>query len=152
MFLRCADLAFLERIERKEISGDNETSANRHFSKRVLKVLNREELVNIVKEKGLEWAIASMVDGSIGYYSPSNARQTIEQLVSGQRLWVCERTSACFKGDALAEIDRDFFCFIETEKRNPEKVKRIIEFCKAQMNLSTIEQWSLSSVYPTMNI
>jgi len=114
--------------------------------------LNREELVKIAKRKGKTWAIAAMVDGSIGYHSPQSAKIRIEQLIEGERVSGCERTYACYGGDSLKEIEADFTYFLHIEKSNPEKVKRLVKLMKKLTKLSTIQQWTLSAAYPTLNL
>lgn len=114
--------------------------------------MDRKELVAIVQQKGMDWAVAAMVDGSIGYHSPDGAKQMIEALLKGEQIWGCERTYACFKGDALAEIEHDFKYFMHMEKIDPETVKRLCEVMKKLHGLSTIQQWTFSAAYPTLNL
>jgi hypothetical protein len=102
-----------------------------------------------VADKGLEWVIAALVDGSIGYHTYHSAKNLIESVLANE-FTSCERTSACFNGDASAEILADIRYFEALEKRNPERVKRVVEFTRKMANLDTIQSWTLSAMYPTI--
>lgn len=43
-----------------------------------------EELREILEKKGMDWLIAAMVEGSIGYHSPQHAKRIIEDAIDGQ--------------------------------------------------------------------
>jgi hypothetical protein len=52
--------------------------------------------------KGLDWCIAAMAHGSIGYYSYDTAKRLIGSVLNGGN-WVCGRTMACFRANAAKE-------------------------------------------------
>jgi len=110
-----------------------------------------EAIRKIFKEKGEEWLIGALIDGSIGYYSVFSARRLIISVLAG-RYVMYERTSANFDGDAAKEILRDAGVFARLEETNPEKVKRVLEFVKATEKLDPIQQMTVGLMYPTMNI
>ena len=112
----------------------------------------RPALKKTVEEKGKLWAIAAMVDASIGYHSFTSAEIRIRELMEDRYVSGCERTSACFGGDSIEAIAHDFRYFKAVEERDPEKAKRVIEFVKETAKLSHMGQWAVSSLYPTMNI
>jgi hypothetical protein len=101
-----------------------------------------------VERKGLDWCIAALVDGSIGYYCYDTARRLIESVLKG-RNWVCERTGACFRGNSAEEALFDFRNFERLEERDPERVRRVIELVKRTAGLDTPEAWTFSCMYPT---
>jgi len=45
-----------------------------------------EKLLKIINEKGVAWAAAALVSGSIGYYSPNKALLIIENLLKEKKL------------------------------------------------------------------
>ena len=50
--------------------------------------------------KGLDWCIAAMAHGSIGYHY--TGKRLIGSVLNGGN-WVCERTMACFRANAAKE-------------------------------------------------
>ena len=110
-----------------------------------------EKLLKIINEKGVAWAAAALVSGSIGYYSPSKALRIIENFLKEKKLYGgAERTCCCFKGDPYAEMLFDFTCFTRTEMTRPEETKRLQEVVKALAKESTLESWGFSAAFPTM--
>ena len=114
--------------------------------------MERAELEGIVREKGVEWAVAAMVHGSIGYHTPNSARIRIESLMNGSRVPGCERTYACFNGDSIEEISYDFRQFQYLEEQEPDRVKRLIEYLKQIAKLDHMGQETFSMMYPTMGL
>jgi hypothetical protein len=117
----------------------------------------RASLAKIVHEKGREWAIVAMIDGSIGYHSVTSAANTIDQLLKGGRLWACERTFACYHGDPLAELESDFAYFERKESYATNVVKELVEYVRqAEPQLAKLgptQRWEVettnSMLYPT---
>jgi hypothetical protein len=101
-----------------------------------------------VERKGIDWCVAALVDGSAGYYWYDTAKRFVENLLKG-RNWVTERTGACFRGNAAREALFDFENFERLEGRDPERVRRIVEFVKRSAGLGTAEAWTFSAMYPT---
>lgn len=87
----------------------------------------RPALKKIVEEKGMLWAMAAMVEGSIGYHSPKSAEIRIRQLMEDRCVQGCERSSAIFGGDSIEEIEHDFKVFQAVEEQDPERAKRIMQ-------------------------
>jgi hypothetical protein len=110
------------------------------------------ELIARVKEyvelKGMDWAIAALVHGSVGYHTYRSAKNLLESVLKG-RNWVCERTMACFEGNAAKEALHDFKCFEYLEKNDPEYVRRLVKIIKNTEGLNTVEGWTFSCMYPT---
>jgi hypothetical protein len=112
----------------------------------------RPLLKRIVRERGMLWAIAAMVDGSIGYHSYTSAHNRIVQLMEDRYIYGCERTWAIFGGDSVAEIEHDFKYFMSREEDNPDRNMRVVAFVE---QLSKLDDWSQTGVglmYPTMVI
>jgi hypothetical protein len=101
-----------------------------------------------VERKGLDWCIAALVDGSIGYYWYDTAKRLIESVLKG-RNWVSERTGACFGGNSAKEALFDFRNFERLEERDPERARGIVELVKRTAGLDIIQAWTFSALYPT---
>ena len=111
------------------------------------------EYVNkILEEKGEDWIVAAMVEGSIGYHTPKHARALIRRFRKGERKDYCERCIACFKCDLVEMIWWDVVRFEELEERDPKKVKRLLEFVRGVEQLDEEGQIAVSLMYPTMSI
>jgi hypothetical protein len=50
----------------------------------------------------VDWYIAAMVHGSIGYYSYDTAKHLIWSVLNGGN-WLCEGTMACLRANAAKE-------------------------------------------------
>jgi len=114
--------------------------------------MERDEIEKIIKEKGVSWTTAAMIEGSIGYHSPKHAFRLIKDYLHGECNSYCERCVACFKEDLEAMISYDIELFIMLEKRDPDKVQRIIEFVSKIDKLSNEDQTTIGLAYPTTNI
>lgn len=112
--------------------------------------MNSDELKNILDQKGMDWLIAAMVDGSIGYHTPRSARRLIESALQGETKDWCERCASCFAGDLLEMIGCDVRRMEYLEENSQEKVKRLIETVKQISGLSQEQQSTISLMYPTM--
>ena len=112
----------------------------------------REKLKLLLKEKGLLWGIAAMVDGSLGYHSPKSAEIRLNALLEDRFVRGCERSSACFEGDPISEIEHDFQFFQHVEESDPERVERIIAFVEQVEKLDTMTQEGIGLMYPTMGV
>lgn len=112
--------------------------------------MNAEELKEILKEKGMDWLIAAMVDGSIGYHSPYSARKLIESALKGETRDACERCIACYKGSLLDMIESDIRSMRSLEKHHPEKIDSLMQIVQQLSNLTLIQQMTASMMYPTM--
>lgn len=110
------------------------------------------DLKKILDEKGMDWLVAAMIEGSIGYHSPPGARRLIEGALAGETKDYCERCLACFKGDLLQMIECDIEGMRYIEKKNPKKFKRVMEAIKQIASLSAEGQTVAGLMYPTMGI
>jgi hypothetical protein len=103
-----------------------------------------------LQEKGKEWIIAAMVDGSIGYHTPEHAARLIDRYLSGQREDWCERCMACFNCDLEKMILSDIELFEAIEQRDPDYVKTVIQRVQVIRSLDPDEQMTVSLLYPTV--
>jgi hypothetical protein len=120
----------------------------------------RAALAKVVHQKGREWAIAAMIDGSIGYHTVTGAANIIDRLLEAGRLWACERTLACYHGDPLAELESDFAYFRRKETYAMDAVRDIVEYVRQAepqlLKLGPTQRWAVettnSMLYPTRHI
>ena len=116
-----------------------------------------EKLLATIQEKGVEWAAAALVSGSIGYYSPSEALGIVNNFVESKQLFSSERTMCCFKHDPYSEMEFDFHCFnlMDTD-RQQKVVERVKAFAKMVSQLKgtekTVASWAFSALAPTMSL
>jgi len=114
--------------------------------------MDAEKLGKILQEKGMDWLVAAMVEGSIGYHSPKHAKRLIEEALSGQTKDYCECCSACFGSDLLAMIDSDIKRMKYLEEESPKRFQRVIDAVEQISNLSTEGQTIAGLMYPTMRV
>jgi hypothetical protein len=112
---------------------------------------NNDSVKKSVKEHGLDWVVAAMVDGSIGYYSVVGAENMLNAVCKDQYA-CCERTDACFHSDPVAEIMHDVKCFEYLAQSNNGKVPKLIELVRELRKLSWEQQTTFSMMYPTSGI
>jgi len=111
-----------------------------------------EKINRILEKKGEDWAVAAMIEGSIGYHTPKHARLLIKRFKEGVREDYCERCIALFNCDLVDMIYWDVAGFERLEERDPEKAKRLLEFIKKVEKLDDEGQTAVSLMYPTMSI
>ena len=114
--------------------------------------MDKVELSNILEEKGMDWLVAALIDGSIGYHSPKHAKILINRAIAGEAKDYCERCMACFNCDLMKMIERDVEIFERLEARDPQRSERIISVAKQIANLDEEGQSLVSLAYPTMGV
>ncbi len=114
--------------------------------------MDQIELKKVLDEKGMDWLIAAMVEGSIGYHSPPGARRLIEGALAGETKDYCERCLACFRGDLLLMIESDIEGMRYIEEKNPKKFKRVTDAVRQIASLDAQGQTVAGLMYPTMGI
>jgi len=110
------------------------------------------DLKKLVDEKGKEWLVAAMVEGSIGYHTPRHAEVIIESALSGKTKDYCERCDACFRTDLFEMINYDVGIMLRLEDRDAEKAARLMDTVKIISRMNSEAQMTISLAYPTMNI
>lgn len=103
-------------------------------------------------EKGDDWVMAAMIDGSIGYHSVKHCEILISRFRAGEETDWCERCDACFKCDLIRMMFCDCIGFARQEAQGFDSVAKNIAFVKATRNLSDEHQTMLTLAYPTMGI
>jgi len=98
------------------------------------------------------WYIAAMVEGSIGYHSPASAEIRVRALMEDRYVMECERCSACFEGDSIAEMEYDFKVFGYLEQKNPQKAQRIMQIVDKVAKWKDNDQTGFGLMYPTLGI
>lgn len=114
--------------------------------------MNLEELKKLIADKGMDWLIAAMVEGSIGYHSPKHARHIIQEALEGQTRDYCERCMACYNCDLIKMIESDIRDMEYLEQKVPKKYARVLETVKAIASMDAEGQQVAGLLYPTMGI
>ena len=111
-----------------------------------------ETIAGILKEKGESWVVAAMVEGSIGYHSPDNARRYIQDYQNGTQRNYCERCLSCYGGDLEKMILQDVTGFERMEKEIPQRAQRIIDFCSEWEKVAPQDTLNAAGLmYPTLS-
>jgi len=105
---------------------------------------------NTLAQRGRDWVIAAMVEGSLGYHTPADADLLISDLIERGRTrdW-CERCLVCYGGDLVAMIHSDIVTFERLEKVNPHRARQVVDFVKKVKRISATQQQTLGLLYPT---
>jgi hypothetical protein len=114
--------------------------------------MDKMKLKKVLDEKGMDWLVAAMVEGSIGYHSPPGARRLIEGALAGETKDYCERCLACFKSDLLQMIESDIEGMRYTEEKNPKKFKLVMDTVRQIASLDAQGQTVAGLMFPTMGI
>ena len=114
--------------------------------------LTRQELENLLNEKGEAWAIAALIDGSIGYYSADSARLALRNFAEGADECWSERAMACFEGSMLKMLSHDLGGMLLIEQRCPEKARKLVALGRHLLALDSIDQTTVGLVWPTLNV
>jgi hypothetical protein len=75
----------------------------------------KQTIEYMLDTKGMDWVIAAMIEGSIGYHGAKSAENAINWLMGGHEEGFSERCMACFGCDGLAEIYSDVAQFYNKE-------------------------------------
>lgn len=149
---------FGEEVAEKFISRNTSLKENKEILKELLKVTPeilhkkvtqyfRESINRALEEKGEEWVIASLVEGSCGYHTVRHAKRLIDDFKNGFETSGCERCLAIYNGDLLFMLWRDIDNF---SKLPEERVKLVLQYVRAVKDLEDIKQIELGLMYPTM--
>ena len=114
--------------------------------------MDNVELSSILKKKGMDWLIAAMIEGSIGYHSPKHAKILINRAIAGEVKDYCERCVACFNCDLMKMIERDVEIFERLEARDLQRSERIVSVAKQIASLDEEGQSLVSLAYPTTGV
>ena len=84
-----------------------------------------------LREKGEDWVMAAMVDGSVGYHRPTSARRLIAEYIEGERECWLERCLELYDADLERMVLSDIERFSFLEEHSPETVKARIAYITA---------------------
>ena len=109
-----------------------------------------KKIRNTLAQRGREWVVAAVVEGSLGYHTPTDADLLISDLIERGRTqdW-CERCLACYGGDLVSMIHSDIVTFERLEKMNPDRARRVVDYVKKVKELDSVQQQTLGLLYPT---
>jgi len=114
--------------------------------------MDKVRLKSVIEKKGMDWLVAALIEGSIGYHSPKHAKMLINRAIAGELKDCCERCVACFNCDLMKMIEHDVEIFERLEARDPQRSERIVCFSKQIASLNEEGQSLVSLAYPTMGI
>ena len=100
-----------------------------------------------LRHNGRAWVIGAMVEGSIGYHTPSHANRLIDRFLSGHKTDWCERCDACYRCDLIYMIYDDIRMF---DWMDQDRANRIVEAMKVVIGWTDAQQMSVSLGFPTM--
>jgi hypothetical protein len=114
--------------------------------------MDKFELNRVIEKKGMDWLVAALIEGSIGYHSPKHAKILIDKAITGEVKDYCERCMACFNCDLMKMIERDVEIFERLEAQDPQMSERIVSVAKQIASLDEEGQSLVSLAYPTMGV
>ena len=80
-----------------------------------------------LEQKGEDWVVAALVDGSIGYYGAQSARIVVEEFKRGETENYSERCIALYKCDLLSEMVHDIKYFQRREESDQKGAQKLIK-------------------------
>ena len=105
----------------------------------------------IIKDKGMDWAIAAIIDGSIGYYSYKGAKLLLEEIKKGKTTDYSERCYSLYGGNAVKMVAHDFRMFKYKEEVLPDQAKANIEFANKMGQIKDeADALTVGLLYPTL--
>ena len=110
------------------------------------------EVLDYINKYGEMWCISAIVEGSIGYYTPEEAKRLIQEYMSGKRKCYSERCMACFGEDLERMLLHDFKWFEVLERRGETApiINKVKVWMEAERNMSDIESIQVGLMYPTL--
>ncbi len=108
-----------------------------------------ESLKGLIEEKGVNWAAAALVWGSIGYHTPDHALIVIRNFLKGEEKDNCERCYAIFNCDLVEMVYYDLSRFIQFDQDRQDKH---LEYFNSVVKADSDTQLSLGLMYPTSGL
>jgi hypothetical protein len=99
--------------------------------------------------KGMDWLIAAIVHGSIGYYTPLGAENLVNDYLRDGRENYSERCSTCFHSNLEKEIMHDISDF---DSLSADKQRKLIETIKEVRKMDSASQTTFGLFYPTRGL
>ena len=109
----------------------------------------RATIQKALDERGDNYVIAAMIEGSIGYHTYNHAKRLVDEFKSGEEVCYCERASL-YDNDLLSMMDDDVRLMQRIEEYSPDKVKVLVQFAEKTSQMSNESQESISLLYPTL--
>jgi hypothetical protein len=96
--------------------------------------------------RGLDWLVAAIIHGSMGYYTPLGAENLVNDCLRGERENYSERCSTCFHTDLEKEIMHDISAF---EELSADKQRKLTQTIKEVRKMDSVSQTTFGLFYPT---
>lgn len=111
-----------------------------------------EEVNRYFEQYDEEWLIAAIVDGSVGYYSPQQARKLLNEWRSGKRKCFSERCMALYGCDLGRMLLSDFRKFEHLHERGltAPVLERVRAWLSVEESIDPATAMELSLMYPTL--
>ena len=110
------------------------------------------DLKALVREKGEDWAVAAIVEGSIGYNDPASAKRVLTAFLQGETQYWSERCMCCFDYDLGKMMRYDLEGFLRQEESLPDKVERIIAFVRQWAKRDEGPLSTIGLLYPSLGL
>ena len=110
----------------------------------------RMNIQKALDEKGDNYVIAALIEGSIGYHTHDHAKRIVADFRNGEEKCYCERAAALYNYDLLLMVDDDVRLMQRIEEFNPDRVKHLIAFTEATSKLDSEKQETLGLMFPTL--
>lgn len=114
--------------------------------------MSEDEVNRYFEQYDEEWLISAIVDGSVGYYSPSEAKQLLGEWRNGRRRCYSERCMALYGEDLGRMLLSDFkkFEFLHKHRLTAPVIERVKAWMEIENNMDTVADMELSLMYPTL--
>jgi len=100
-----------------------------------------------------EWELAVAIIGdSVGYAGPEHALRHVRDYKKGEKYAYCERGVACFHGDLERLIEHAAYYWLKLSTEEREKLRAFAEKWSELEKKDPVAGWTLSALYPTLNI
>ena len=100
-----------------------------------------------------EWELAvAIIADSIGYACPEHAMRHVKDYIKGEKYAYCERGCAIFGADLKKLIESAAYYWYKTDPEKRERLKAFAEKWRKLEEKDPIAGWSVSMLYPTLNI
>ena len=110
------------------------------------------DLKALIAEKGEDWAVAAVVDGSIGYYDPAGAQRVVKMFMAGETKCYSERCMCCYGNDLEKMMRADLEYFLQREQHSPTQVAVVLEFVKSWAKVDEGPFSMTGLMYPSLGL
>ncbi|MFA7206305.1 MAG: hypothetical protein WC102_08260 [Saccharofermentanales bacterium] len=110
----------------------------------------RAEIDGALKNKGDDWVIAALIDGSIGYHTYNDAKRLIQSYKDGETEDWCERCMACYGCSLIHMMYSDVHRMFINEEHCPNLIAPLLNRVKSMSILNDSDSMMVSLAYPTL--